>query len=661
MAADEPLGITGQRRRRVQDGRRGGLLLLAAVAGPFLITAANRIGDGARQVYDSNGVAVSVSSGSGATMLTTLVFWALVVAISAYLIVRGLALRTGRVTWVALFMLIAVIAAARRDDPRTVVNVAVSLLAVVAAGFIDLRRQALEALGRFTAFAAAFSLLYSFFYPGAQAWVPCRPDKCTAAGRLMQGVFWAENGMAMYFIMLLATLAYLGHRWLRITALLLAIACIYLSGSRAGYVALAPALLAYWLLRQMLEAGEDHVAEKAWQDPFGRFRFVRPLARLMSFAPLVGVVASAALLLLLPPTGLTERGSVYAAIRYITPGHWLLGAGIDALQERYRLGHALFLMHTEHGQVPHVVNQTGLLGLAVFLIALLVLASQSKSWQGAQFGLLFVGPALFFATEATVTINYRDEVWPLMVLAAAGALPVTRALHRPAPGEPGYVPWEPSPVLVGAVTGLGRRAVALVVIPLLVAGGALAATLLSPRTTAASSGFIVLPPVEQITDYRTDSGNITAVAQQLATLTRSPQVLDQARISGLSRADLERMVTVENPTGAMVRITVRDRDAQLANRVAGLLQYTAARSFNPYSSGMSVSMLGAPILREEDRPLTLITAGAWLAALLTTAFAAAAEGALSAAGRRRRREPLARAARGAAASADDSSSAHPAV
>ena len=400
------------------------LLLLSAAAGPFLAVVASRVINRAYQTYDANGVSVSVGGGS-ASQLTIVTFSVITVSLAIAVIARGLYAGRGSLTWAAALGVVGFLAALGRDQDRLVLDALVGAVVLIGAGFIPWSREVLRIYGQFTIAVATVILAYSFITPLPDTWLPCRADKCTIAGGLLTGVFWAENGLAMYVVALTPTVAFLRSGAARIYGLLSLTTLLYLTGSRAGYLAFLGALLAYVLLRRMLVLSSDERSQIAWSTPGGVFATLRPIVRLTALAPIVGSLASLFVLVALPPTGLTERGSVYAGLREIFMDTPLLGPGLQALQQLFYQGHAPFLMGTEHGQIPYVLTRTGLIGLFLYALAVGMLWYRTVSWAGAVIALVFVGSSFFFATEAVLTFGYGYG-WPLVpLLAVAGALPAT--------------------------------------------------------------------------------------------------------------------------------------------------------------------------------------------------------------------------------------------
>ena len=399
-------------------------LLLSATAGPFLAVVASRVVNRSYQTYDANGVALAVGTGN-ASQLTIVAFGVLSMAFALAVVLRGLSAGRGSLTWAAGLGVVGFIAALGRDPDRFVIDSLVGAVVLIAAGFVPWSREVMRAYGQFAVTAATMILLYSFFTPLPDTWLPCRADKCTIAGRLLTGVFWAENGLAMYVVALTPTVAFLRSGASRIFGLVAMTTLLYLTGSRAGYVAFLGAVAAYALLRRLLVLSSDDRSQVAWTTPGGIFATVRPLVRIAALAPIVGSLASLLVLIVLPPEGLTERGGVYAGLREIFMDQPLLGPGLQALQTLFYQGHAPFLMGTEHGQIPYVLTRTGVIGLLLYTLAVAMLWYRTVSWAGAVLSLMFVGSSFFFATEAVLTLGYGYG-WPLVpLLAMAGALPRT--------------------------------------------------------------------------------------------------------------------------------------------------------------------------------------------------------------------------------------------
>lgn len=569
-------------------------LIWLVLIGPFAITATNRIVDKAQTLYDANGVAYAVGGGGKATMILTLVTTVSTMLCSIAIVLRGLTHGIGRFTPVALYGVVSLVAAIGRDSGPTVLGSLTGACVCLASGFLRVGRDQLGILGRFCALNAFFTLAYSLAYPSI-AWDTCRADKCSIGGRLLQGVFWAENSLCVYFLLLLPSVAFVRMALARRVGLGLTIACILLTGSRAGYLALVLALMAYGLIRLMLDTPDDGAGELQWQDPYSRFRLVRPLTRALAALPLVMLAVSGIVMLVLPPNGLTDRGSVYAAIRRVLPQDPLLGPGLEAIRQVYYKGHALFLMNSEHGEVPHVVNTKGFLGLFLFTIILFLMWRRSRSWLGAIAGLLIAGPSVFFVTESSVEATFRGELWPLLILGVILATPQMPRMIRPRRTDQGFVPLAP-PRLLKAILALFRAEPLVGILSLigLLIGFGWTAT--SPVHYQAETRVAITVDLDRALPQQGNNDPVALLNQSadlVLSLAQAPSLVQGQSVS----EDLASRISISRPGPSVVRVQVTDPSPEVARVYADrIATNTVARAKGLSSLDATVTQLGRPLM-----------------------------------------------------------------
>lgn len=199
------------------------------------------------------------------------------------------------------------------------------------------------------------------------ATLPCREDKCGLLGSLATGFFPQENVAAIFFVLLLPSLMLLrkGELALGWSVIALMILC---TGGRVASVSLflATALLVYFRRRR-------------WHE----FSAAIPSATLR-FVPVAGLVASLIVMYRLSGADLTGRGLLYEAIRAQLHGISLfIGSGPDTLHEAYARGlTADYAAVKEQGQSPHLLVNTGLVGLVLFT-RFVVSAMRRTNWDRA--------------------------------------------------------------------------------------------------------------------------------------------------------------------------------------------------------------------------------------------------------------------------------------
>lgn len=349
-----PASPPAARHRRLGYGGTALLLLELAVV---LSSLASRVLDGARLRTDSHGTSVVVESGNaGGAVGVGLMLLATAAAALGVLTVRRTrpTLSTFAVATAVLIAWWAVVVTMFQPSDLsgvqvlTVVSGVVLALGVLAAPPTTRAVQYLDLLRDLTAIAL---LLFAVLLPRLGQ-LPCRPDKCGAFGTLVTGFTLQENTAAEMIAVLVPLIAVQPSLRRRVFSVGVAALLVLGTGSRTGLVVLSLAVLYVWYSRRSLRAGADrpHV-----------------LWRVM---PLVGFLASTGLFYLASPGALTGRGLLYAAMRDQLHGIALLiGSGPETMaRAAFFLGG--FTVAGEHGQAPHLLVMTGLLGWSLFAVAL---------------------------------------------------------------------------------------------------------------------------------------------------------------------------------------------------------------------------------------------------------------------------------------------------
>lgn len=247
------------------------------------------------------------------------------------------------------------------------------------------------------------TLAYAYLAPETGI-VECREDKCSPLGTLLVGYFPQENFLAILTVLMLPAAANLERRrsvWLSV---LLAAVVVVLTGSRAAMVALAFATLVVALLRRRRQRRSSGRSKGSWW--------------VVRLSPLVGLAVSAYVFLTYGGSTLTGRGYIYLAVKDHLSGVQLLyGAGPNVLEDAYRSGTTGFLAFHEHGQFPHILTRVGLIGAALFVVALLTLAAlRSHDVRHVTAMAFSAVAAVLFATESVWKIDPRDAGFWAMLL-----------------------------------------------------------------------------------------------------------------------------------------------------------------------------------------------------------------------------------------------------
>jgi hypothetical protein len=167
--------------------------------------------------------------------------------------------------------------------------------------------------------------------------------------------------------------------------------------------------------------------------------------------PLVAFLASTALFYLADPGTLTGRGLIYSAMRAQLNGSALLiGSGPETM-ERAAFFLGGFTVAGEHGQAPHLLVMTGLIGWSLFAVGLVALMRAAEWSPRRRIALgLAIAAAIQGLTEPAWMLEVRTPGFVSALLAAglmcaAGADAIQPARAPSAPSRsvsppPGVLP-----------------------------------------------------------------------------------------------------------------------------------------------------------------------------------------------------------------------------
>ncbi len=239
---------------------------------------------------------------------------------------------------------------------------------------------------------AAGAILISSWAPNIGS-LPCRVDKCGLFGSMWTGFAYHENSAAAGFILLLPLSLLYRARWRQGVAVALVIVLTLGSGSRTSIVGVA-AVVAFMVLAPRWER-----------------RGAVPLyARAF---PLLAFLISGLIYLGLISVELTGRDIVYKGIRDATTGYAAFFGPGGLVVERATGGYVT----GEHGQFPHVLANSGWVGVALFFFAMLSFLAQRRHDMRSVVatGLLLVA-ATRFVSEPGWTLSARSIEFASMVL-----------------------------------------------------------------------------------------------------------------------------------------------------------------------------------------------------------------------------------------------------
>lgn len=416
--------------RQPRDVASGILLVLLALTYPLVQLTRTAL-DGVRTVRDVTGAVHFVSDGRAGPML--LLTLSLLAGLLAGHLVLSAWRRGGFVLGVwALLALVVLVAEGLRPD-RDVVGLGyagLTLLVLLAAPLLRPSQAWLARMGAVLIATAGSLLLYAVAVPG-QGWAECRPDKCTVAGGLLVGYYPQENVVGMFLAALLPTVAFIRRSWARRTGLLLVVVTILLTGSRTAMAATLLALWAYAVLRRRSDPTRHH----------------GDLAKVVGVLPLLSLAVSTMLVFTLSDLSLTGRGLIFRIVREGWQSSPMLGPGRSVLEDAYYASTVNWYLAHEHGQAPYLLAETGLVGLLLGFVALIVLAVACWVARGPVPAVFALVPALGFLTEPTWEITLRSPYVASLVLTVALVAAALRHSPLPAPAPALTTgPSVPSPV-----------------------------------------------------------------------------------------------------------------------------------------------------------------------------------------------------------------------
>ena len=345
------------------DGRHlgyGGLAVSLLALGVVLSSLASRLVDGARLRTDSHGTSILVESGNtGGLVGTGLMLLgtgcaglALLTALRTRPAVStfGVAIAV-LIGWWAVAVTLFQPSSLSVPEVVTVACGAVLAFGVLAAPPTMRVVQHLDLLRDVTAVAL---LLFAFLLPHLGQ-LPCRPDKCGVFGSLLTGFTLQENTAASMIALFVPLIAAQPSMRRRVFSIGVATLLVLGTGSRTALAVLAVSVLYTW------HSGRSE-----------RVGATKPLMMWRAL-PLTAFLASTALFYVADPGTLTGRGLLYVAMRAQLDGIALLiGSGPETM-ERAAFFLGGFTVAGEHGQAPHLLVMTGLIGWSLFALALLTL------------------------------------------------------------------------------------------------------------------------------------------------------------------------------------------------------------------------------------------------------------------------------------------------
>lgn len=395
--------------------RRNILLPLLFVTAP-LSSAFSAIIDGASKVRDFHGQWSWVTTSNYASVFTT-VLVSLIVAISMTIIASDL-LTIKRV--LALPYLLAAVPVLLagiyflRSDYSTAFNVMLAVLVIVATAILGVDKRDIRLLARLAIGTGVATIVFAVT-DTQRALVPCRVDKCSILNGLLTSFFPQENVLAVFMIIGLVVVIFGLQGVSRYMGTTMLIVLIALSGSRTVTVAAVTiAILSLAITHTPSERG------RAW---------IRRLSGIV--AGILFIVSGFLFFIPLDSLAFTGRGFIYALLR----GYWemqpIIGPGRSVLDHAFSIGSsANYAISHEHGGMPYIIVNGGLLGLIFFSYWLFILlranVGHSESWKSDLSLVFTVTAAIVSLTEPFWTYDLRSPAfWTLALVSCTLVSPKT--------------------------------------------------------------------------------------------------------------------------------------------------------------------------------------------------------------------------------------------
>ena len=190
----------------------------------------------------------------------------------------------------------------------------------------------------------------------SSSWNVCRGIKCGVFGNgLLKSFFGHENALGFYLAIGSFLIYCIGRRF-RNTLFIVASVLVLATGSKISYIM----LILSWGCCRLINLA---------------------MPRILSLFPCIFIFISGVTFYLVSGSGLSGRGYIYDFIQRSFVQHPLFGQSRSKLQEAYFSGQSdfNFLATHEHGQVPYLLFEFGLVGLLIFVFVFLKLASFQKN------------------------------------------------------------------------------------------------------------------------------------------------------------------------------------------------------------------------------------------------------------------------------------------
>lgn len=290
-----------------------------------------------------------------------------------------------------------------RSDYQAGLSALLSVLVIAAVCIKGVSRSDIRLVALLAVITGIASIIFGLVNP-ERALVPCRVDKCSALNGLFTSFFPQENVLAIVMIIGLVAVFFGLDGPARVLGVSMMIGLISLSGSRTVTIAaVAITLLSACFL-------------------YGKSDLFRLWLRRGTATGAACLFATSAVLFFIPldPLAFTGRGFIYNLLR----GYWelqpIIGPGRSVLEYAFSIGtSANYAISHEHGGLPYIIVNGGILGLLFFsywLLRMLWVNASRDSWISGLGLVLAITVAIVSITEPVWTYDLRSPAfWSLAI------------------------------------------------------------------------------------------------------------------------------------------------------------------------------------------------------------------------------------------------------
>lgn len=395
-----------------QTRRRNPILPLLFLTSP-LSSAVSAIVDGATKARDFQGHWSWITTSNYSSVFITYYAY-IVVGLSLAVIARDL-LGEKRVYGMPYLLIAApvsmVICQLLRSDYSTSLNTMSAIVVLSATAILGIDKRDIKMLAYLALLVGLTTIVFAIINP-ERALVPCRADKCTILNGLLTSFFPQENVFAIFMIISLVVVMFGLNGIPRALGATLLITLVALSGSRTVTIAaIIVAVLSLALIHIKSNTGKTSV------------RVLSGLAAVALFA-----LSAALFFIPLDPLAFTGRGFIYDLLRSFWFEQPIIGPGRGVLEYAFSIGvSANYAIAHEHGGMPYVLVNSGLLGALFFVYWLVKLVRANvrteHAWTSGMCLVFAITVAIVSITEPVWTYDFKSPAFWTLALVSCSLFP----------------------------------------------------------------------------------------------------------------------------------------------------------------------------------------------------------------------------------------------